>query len=333
MVADRIRSMVPLFGGGDSYVDTLNRTLRYIASVEPTHEELIEWHREEFANVDSQESIERRLRYIQNLGFIEEDSSGWHLAAAGKRYLSNQEREVLFDIMAERNVGLQSLLFELADHPMTIDEINEFLLSTNEVLGWNPTKTDMAKQRVNWLRSLELVEHQKEMYHVTSLGRQFVDEIHSIRGVWAGMTQESDSDQAAGFTATEYQSVTSTRALDPEFRAVVLNRYDTTCPVSTVDHPNLLDVAHVLPWSEYPEHRADFGNVLPLSKTHHAAFDAELFTLDTEYRLQVNPEFDTESDLLQRTLLDRDGETLASLSNDHLDPTYLETRNESLGWW
>lgn len=30
-------------------------------------------------------------------------------------------------------------------------------------------------------------------------------------------------------------------------------------------------------------------NVLPLSKIHHAAFDRELYTINSGYRLQVNP--------------------------------------------
>jgi hypothetical protein len=43
-------------------------------------------------------------------------------------------------------------------------------------------------------------------------------------------------------------------------------------------------------------------NVLTLSKTHHAAFDREFFTLDKEYCLRVSPAFETESQVLQRTL-------------------------------
>ncbi|WP_407066990.1 HNH endonuclease [Haloarcula brevis] len=49
------------------------------------------------------------------------------------------------------------------------------------------------------------------------------------------------------------------------------------------------------------------ANLLPLSKTHHAAFDRALFTIDREYRLRANPSFETDSDLLQRTILNREG--------------------------
>jgi putative restriction endonuclease len=93
----------------------------------------------------------------------------------------------------------------------------------------------------------------------------------------------------------------------------------------------LLDVAHVLSWSEYPEHRADLENVLPLSKTHHAAFDREWFTLDQDYRLCVNPAVETESELLQRTIIERAGERV-SMPEDGVAPAYLAEHNTSLGW-
>jgi putative restriction endonuclease len=92
-----------------------------------------------------------------------------------------------------------------------------------------------------------------------------------------------------------------------------------------------MDVAHVLSWREYPNRRADLANVLPLSKTHHAAFNRELFTIDREYRLRVNPAFDTDSDVLQRTIIDRDGERI-SVPEASLDPEYLAEHNAALAW-
>lgn len=89
--------------------------------------------------------------------------------------------------------------------------------------------------------------------------------------------EKDDHDRERG--PTSVPSVHA-RSVDPEFRATVLSRHDRTCPISGVDHPGLLDVAHVLSWRDYPEHRANPSNVLALSKTHHAAFDRELFTID-----------------------------------------------------
>ena len=71
--------------------------------------------------------------------------------------------------------------------------------------------------------------------------------------------------------------------------------------------------------------------MLALSKTHHAAFDRELFTIDQEYRLRVNPAFDTESDVLQRTIIDRDCDRI-SIPEASLDPEYLAQHNATLAW-
>lgn len=131
--------------------------------------------------------------------------------------------------------------------------------------------------------------------------------------------------------AGTYDTTVNARSVDPEFRATVLSRHDRTCPVSDVDHPGLLDVAHILPWSEYPEHRAVLSNVFPLSKTHHAAFDREVFTIDQDYRLRVNPSFETESYLLQRTIAEQAGEQVA-LPDENLNAEYLAEHNASLAW-
>ncbi len=99
-----------------------------------------------------------------------------------------------------------------------------------------------------------------------------------------------------------------------------------------MDYVGLLDVAHVLPWSEFADLRADFENVLALDRTHHAAFDRGLFTFDSEYRLRLNPAFETNSDVLRRTLADRDGEEIRFGDGTGPSPEYLRRRNERLDW-
>jgi putative restriction endonuclease len=172
-----------------------------------------------------------------------------------------------------------------------------------------------------------LVEKLDGEYRLTQDGHQFVsDAIYE----WAESNWSSTSSDA-GEWATTYETTAQARAVDPEFRETVLSRYESTCPVSGVDHPGLLDIAHVLSWSEYPNHRADLENVLALSKTHHAAFDRELFTIDCDRILRVNPAFETESKLLQRTILDRAGEQVLA-ADGGVDTAYLDQRNRSLDW-
>ncbi|WP_435365251.1 HNH endonuclease [Haloarchaeobius sp. DYHT-AS-18] len=327
MAQHRLKSIVPLFGGGDRYVDTLDDVLQFVDDHQPTTDELVGWHRGTFANVSSRDSIMRRVRYLQQVGFLQKTDRTWALGAAGEEYTRDYATETLLRIMCDRNVGLRSLLYALTLAPMTIAEISDQQLDTHPGLGWSRDQPDMAKQRANWLRSMGLVEKHDSEYELTDTGRRFTE---TAVAEWADSDWTSQSgadDQTAG----TYETVVHARAIDPEFRATVLSRYDCTCPVSDVDHPGLLDVAHVLSWADYPDHRADLSNVLPLSKTHHAAFDRELFTIDSDYRLHVNPSFETQSDILQETILDREGERLSVLDG-HVDSAFLRTYNASLEW-
>jgi len=316
-----------MFGGATQYVETLHAILDFVESHQPTTDELVGWHRGSFANVSSQDSILRRVTYLRKVGFLHQANDHWNLGDAGREYVEQGDVATLLRIMCDRNVGLRSLLYALVAGPMTLAEVSEQQLDTHPELGWSRGETDMAKQRVNWLRSMGLVEKHGDEYALTDDGLQFVE---SAVVEWAD-SDWTPSVSDAGICAGTYETTVHARSVDPEFRATVLSRHDRTCPVSGVDHPGLLDVAHVLSWSDYPEHRADLSNVLALSKTHHAAFDRELFTIDQEYRLCVNPSFETESELLQRTVVNRGGERVRVLEG-RLDTTYLAEYNAELAW-
>ncbi|WP_254768424.1 HNH endonuclease [Salinilacihabitans rarus] len=327
MPPDRLRSIVPMFGGGTRYVETLDVILEFVEAHQPTTDELVGWHRGSFQNVSSRDSIMRRVSYLQQAGFLHQTNDYWNLGDAGREYVEQGDVATLLRIMCDRNVGLRSLMYALAAGPMTLGEVSEQQLDTHPELGWSRGETDMAKQRVNWLRSMGLVEKRGDEYALTDDGLQFVE-----RAVeeWAD-SDWTPSVSDDGIVAGTYETTAHARSVDPEFRAAVLSRHDRRCPVSGVDHPGLLDVAHVLSWSDYPEYRADLSNVLALSKTHHAAFDRELFTIDQDYRLRVNPEFETESDVLQRTIIDREGERI-SIQEESLNPQYVTQHNSSLAW-
>jgi len=327
MPPDRLGSIVPMFGGGTQYVETLKTILEFVEAHQPTTDELIGWHRGSFPNVSSRDSIMRRVSYLQQVGFLHRTNDHWELGDAGRKYVEQDDMATLLRIMCDRNVGLRSLLYALVAGPMTLAEVSEQQLNTHPELGWSRGETDMAKQRVNWLRSMELVKKRSEGYALTDDGLQFVE---SAVEEWAD-SDWTPSLNDAGMPTGTYETTVHARSVDPEFRAAVLSVHDQTCPISGVDHPGLLDVAHVLSWSDYPEHRADLSNVLALSKTHHAAFDRELFTIDQDYRLCVNPSFETQSGVLKRTIIDRAGERI-SIPDDSLKPQYVAQHNAALEW-
>ncbi len=269
-----LRGVVPMFGGATSYVDTLDRILRFVHTHQPSVDELVGWHRGTFEQVSSRESIARRVDYLEDVGFIVLEGTAWKLGQEGKAYVTDQTTDTLLEIMCRRNVGLRSLLYALSVGPMTIREISQQQLDTHPDLGWDPANTDMAIQRVNWLRSLGLVRKEDNSYVLTEDGHGFISD--SVEQ-WAGSSYNVACADSSAIATGVYETTVQARSMDPEFRATVLSEYNTTCPVSGIDHPALLDVAHVLSWSEYPNIRADLRNVIPLGKTHHAAFDRGLY--------------------------------------------------------
>jgi putative restriction endonuclease len=82
----------------------------------------------------------------------------------------------------------------------------------------------------------------------------------------------------------------------------VIAAYNGRCALSGVPEPLLLDAAHIV------SDKDDLGqpvvtNGIPLSKIHHAAFDAHLIGIDPDYRLHVAP----------RLLVQKDGPILEAL--------------------
>ena len=71
------------------------------------------------------------------------------------------------------------------------------------------------------------------------------------------------------------------------FREAVLSAYGNRCAISRLPEPRLLDAAHIIGDAEADGHPV-VPNGLPLSKVHHAAFDANLIGIDSDFRIHVS---------------------------------------------
>lgn len=87
------------------------------------------------------------------------------------------------------------------------------------------------------------------------------------------------------------------------FREAVIAAYGGRCAVSGLPEQRLLDAAHIVPDRDELLGQPIVSNGLPLSKIHHAAFDAHLLGVDPDYRLHVS----------QRLLVQHDGSMLEAL--------------------
>jgi putative restriction endonuclease len=72
------------------------------------------------------------------------------------------------------------------------------------------------------------------------------------------------------------------------FREAVITAYNGRCALSGLPEPLLLDAAHIVADNDERFGQPVVPNGIPLSKIHHAAFDAHLIGIDADYRLHVS---------------------------------------------
>lgn len=72
------------------------------------------------------------------------------------------------------------------------------------------------------------------------------------------------------------------------FREAVLTAYGNRCAITRLPEPRLLDAAHIILDRDEDLGQPIVPNGLPLSKIHHAAFDANLIGIDPDFRVHVS---------------------------------------------
>jgi putative restriction endonuclease len=87
------------------------------------------------------------------------------------------------------------------------------------------------------------------------------------------------------------------------FREAVIGAYRGRCALSGLPEPMLLDAAHIVEDRDELLGQPVVRNGIPLSKIHHAAFDAHLIGIDPDYRLHVS----------ERLLAQNDGPMLEAI--------------------
>ena len=115
------------------------------------------------------------------------------------------------------------------------------------------------------------------------------------------------------------------------FREAVITAYNGRCALSGLPEQRLLDAAHIISDKDEQLGQPVVPNGLPLSKIHHAAFDAHLIGIDPDYRLHVSERLLALHDgPMIEVLKQLDGGTLhlPTRSNDFPDRDRLAQRYE-----
>ena len=104
----------------------------------------------------------------------------------------------------------------------------------------------------------------------------------------------------------------SQRLHQATFREAVLTAYGGRCAISRLPERRLLDAAHIVADRDELLGQPLVANGLPLSKIHHAAFDANLIGIDPDYRIHVSGELFAMNDgpMLEQGIKAMRGKTL-----------------------
>src|SRR5207247_4968767 len=104
------------------------------------------------------------------------------------------------------------------------------------------------------------------------------------------------------------------------FREAVIAAYSGRCALSGLPEPLLLDAAHIVADANEGQGQPIVPNGIPLSKIHHAAFDAHLIGIDPDFTIHV----------AKRILDQKDGPTLEALKRLDTSRIYLPPPGKDL---
>lgn len=130
-------------------------------------------------------------------------------------------------------------------------------------------------------------------------------------GSWVDLQH---SGQAEEWLRRYLLTQTTYRLHQPMFRASVIRAYERRCAICALNHPELLDAAHIIPDRDEAGVAA-VRNGLALCKIHHAAYDRGFLGIRPDLVVEIRPDLMEERDgpMLLHGLQGRHGQKLMAI--------------------
>jgi len=156
-VLNKSRSIWPLPGGIDSYIDTLELFLEEVKNTSSSREDLMNWFLDNFDNVSSLKTANSYLNVPKNMGLIYFEDGICKLTDNGLQYLRSKDKDFLFKIISSNILAFEEIYQFLISSPeaKTDQEILEYVLDNFDV-DW--TTLAQINFRLLWLINLGKVE-------------------------------------------------------------------------------------------------------------------------------------------------------------------------------
>lgn len=159
--AKKSKSLWPLPGGVDSYIETLKNILEKVSSGTFSRSALMDWIMEAYESVNSENTASGYLNVPKAMGLLENREGFYVLTETGQYYLSTQNTEYLYEQIANNILAFDDIRQFLlnTDEPQPIEQILAFL-KENFDLTW--TTLHQVNFRLWWLIAFKKVEKVEE---------------------------------------------------------------------------------------------------------------------------------------------------------------------------
>jgi HJR/Mrr/RecB family endonuclease len=162
-INNKSRSIWPLPGGTNNYIETLIKLLNKINSKKTKREEMIKWFADNFENVSSLKTAEGYLNVPKNMGLINFNKEFCFLTDSGKEYLKKQDLELLYKTISANIMAFEEIhqLLVNSSEPKTDQELLDYVNENFEV-NWRTLA--QINFRLKWLINIGKVNKTEEGY-------------------------------------------------------------------------------------------------------------------------------------------------------------------------
>lgn len=162
---EKSRSIWPLPGGTNSYVETLNLVLETIERGTNKKSTLIKWMINNFENVESEKTTWSYLNVPRNMGLVEMRDSIFTLTKDGNEYFKNRDLDFLYQTISKNILAFSDIyeFLKTIDKPQNDEQILDFL-KENFDIGW--TTFAQVRFRLQWLVNLKKLKSTDDGYMV-----------------------------------------------------------------------------------------------------------------------------------------------------------------------
>ena len=160
---NKSRSLWPLPGGVNSYIETLNDLLNKVDKEKCTKQDLITWFASDYENVTSLKTAAGYLNVPKNMGLITFVGNEVQLKKEGKEYLNSQDLDYLYKTISLNILAFEDI-YELllkSKKPKSEQELLEYV-NENFDVEWSTLA--QINFRLRWLLNIGKIEKTDEGY-------------------------------------------------------------------------------------------------------------------------------------------------------------------------